>query len=98
LNDVLLRDPMLMSNLVRVLPSVISQFHSRNKQIQKATHSSTWLAWQYRFFFGFLNQGIGKNWFCILVLHHLLACRTTFFKTGILNHFATQAYNSFPGS
>jgi hypothetical protein len=24
---------------------------------------STWIAWQYRFFYGFLNQGIGKNWF-----------------------------------
>jgi hypothetical protein len=39
---------------------------------------STWPAWQYRFFNGFLNQGIGKNWFCILVLHRLFACRTSF--------------------
>ena len=55
------------------------------------TSPSTWLPWQYRFFHGFLNQGIGKTgsayWFYIACLR----VEQRFLKTSILNHFEKQA-------
>ncbi len=59
----------------------ISRHHGLTvgKVVVKIFHCpSTWIAWQHWFFYGFLNQGIGTNWCCILVLHCLFACRKLF--------------------